>query len=443
MYFNPVTGAPAAMPQIQLPQSQTAAIPVDGGFTVGDALKKKRIAEALRAKVSQDYEQQAPTGHAAANGNFPGETYINYGNILQNAMQPWLEGRREKKAAAAEDESTAARLQALKSITGESTPEQLLQAGEGLDMPELSKRALAKILPDSMNAAARAQASGTKAGLLALLQLKEITQEEYEAGVAAIDAEAEAKRQAGRDEFLWKEQNTYRAPVAGKTPSTEDRAIQALMDSTPGMTYDQAYLQIKQGTKSPTKAAGAKDVTSADTQASLESANRLYDIFSDSATYSGWNKAGDYLVDVGNVGKDSDSMLAAGAGGVLTGIGQSLRNSRSLELQTARVSEMLGQAKQLYPVSNSDMQILASRIPSNWNDQEEVMKWVTQYRDLARKAHANRLLIEQGKIDPAQFDYKGDADFGDAALPPTTSAASAPAPAADDGAWTVKPKGAN
>jgi len=214
MYFNPVTGAPAAMPQIQLPQSQTAAIPVDGGFTVGDALKKKRIAEALRAKVSQDYEQQAPTGHAAANGNFPGETYINYGNILQNAMQPWLEGRREKKAAAAEDESTAARLQALKSITGESTPEQLLQAGEGLDMPELSKRALAKILPDSMNAAARAQASGTKAGLLALLQLKEITQEEYEAGVAAIDAEAEAKRQAGRDEFLWKEQNTYRAPVA-------------------------------------------------------------------------------------------------------------------------------------------------------------------------------------------------------------------------------------
>jgi len=115
MYFNPVTGAPAAMPQIQLPQSQTAAIPVDGGFTVGDALKKKRIAEALRSKVSQDYEQQAPTGHAAANANFPGETYINYGNILQNAMQPWLEGRREKKAAAAEDEAMSARDEALSS----------------------------------------------------------------------------------------------------------------------------------------------------------------------------------------------------------------------------------------------------------------------------------------------------------------------------------------
>ena len=103
------------MPQAQLPQSQTAAIPADGGFTVGDALKKKRIAEALRAKVSQDYEQQAPTGHAAANGNFPGETYINYGNILQNAMQPWLEGRREKKAGAAEDEAMSARDEALSS----------------------------------------------------------------------------------------------------------------------------------------------------------------------------------------------------------------------------------------------------------------------------------------------------------------------------------------
>jgi len=191
------------MPQAQLPQSQTAAIPVDGGFTVGDAIKKKRIAEALRAKVSQDYEQQSPTGHAAANGNFPGETYINYGNILQNAMQPWLEGRREKKAAAAEDEADSSMQSAVSGVIdgadGNSlTMKQAIELGRmtGKDYTGLVKKdpALGALLQGYGDLPAWAVDEVTKTGGLSRESLDKVEKWREEQAEIAFDREAELKR---------------------------------------------------------------------------------------------------------------------------------------------------------------------------------------------------------------------------------------------------------
>lgn len=201
MYFDPVTGAPAAMPQIQFPTSQTAATPVEGGFTVGDYAKKKRIAEALRAKTGQGYSQMDPVGFVEGSGGQPGQAYINYGNIISNAMQPWLEGRREEKAAAAEDEAAAARQQALDQLLGKES----ISKADALRAQEELGVDASILMPEEMNMAARAQASASRSGLNAMLQMKVISPEEHQAAIAQLEADERAANEAELEQIRARE----------------------------------------------------------------------------------------------------------------------------------------------------------------------------------------------------------------------------------------------
>ncbi len=93
-------------PQVPLDPRLTAApmVAEQPTFTVGEYAKKKRIADALRGRVGKGVKEYDPLITTEANDYFPGQVQVNYAGILGNALNPWLEGKQEEKAAAAEEE---------------------------------------------------------------------------------------------------------------------------------------------------------------------------------------------------------------------------------------------------------------------------------------------------------------------------------------------------
>lgn len=114
------------MPYINafVPQQPVQTLPgsapatVSAGVNYADLRAKQVLAEALRkrANAGADYTQAPTTVSTNASGAYPGFTDVNWGGIVQNAMQPWVQNAQEKKAANAEAESAAAQDEALQGV---------------------------------------------------------------------------------------------------------------------------------------------------------------------------------------------------------------------------------------------------------------------------------------------------------------------------------------
>ena len=115
-------GIAQSVPAGPIPARPAAA---GAGVNYSELRKKKAVADALRGKVGQGYAAQDPTYTVKGNSTVPDHVAVNYGGILQNAINPFMEGWKEDKAAAAEDEAAAARSAAL---------EQILGSGDNLSM---------------------------------------------------------------------------------------------------------------------------------------------------------------------------------------------------------------------------------------------------------------------------------------------------------------------
>jgi len=210
-----------AMVQIAPPNSGIVPPQVQAqqALDVGqDYVTKKRIADALRKRtdaMQKGYKPASNTIETAGNDYHMGTVDVNYGGILQNALMPWLQSRQDDKALAAEDEAKAARMAVLGQLTGKETPQELVQIGEKIGSPELSKAGYAKMLPEEMNAAAQAQASTTVGGIDAMVTMKVITPEEGAVRKKALrDAELQAI-QDKKDFYKYQQDNKSYDPRSG------------------------------------------------------------------------------------------------------------------------------------------------------------------------------------------------------------------------------------
>lgn len=174
---------------------------VGEGVNYADIRAKQALAEALRKKAAAEYTPQSANYTVAGNNTVPDYVGVNWGGIVQNAMQPWVEQAQEKKAATAEGEAESARSAALEKILGNPniTPADAVRAQAELGVD------LSAALPEKMNMAARAQASSSRAGLNAMLQMKVISPEEHQAAIAQLEADEKAAQEAELEQLRAKE----------------------------------------------------------------------------------------------------------------------------------------------------------------------------------------------------------------------------------------------
>lgn len=182
--------------------SAAAMIPEQPTFTVGDYAKKKKLAEALRGRVGKGVKEYDPLITTAANDYFPGQVQVNYAGIIGNALNPWLESKQEEKAAAAEDEATAARRAGLEAILGNPN----ISKADAIRAQEELGVDVSSMLPEEMNMAARAQASASRSGLNAMRQMGVFsTDEEYQAALAQLEADERAANEAELEQIRARE----------------------------------------------------------------------------------------------------------------------------------------------------------------------------------------------------------------------------------------------
>ncbi len=365
-YWNAPGFVPAPMPQV-------AAQPAP--FVVGDYTKKKRIADALRTKADAKLPGQLdPLGKSEGANGAPGEVYINWGNILSNAAQPWLKGWQEEKAAAAEDEATAARREALGRLTGKESPEQLLAAGEELGIPDLTKSALKKMVPEALNPAQRAQSSTSKAGLLALYQMGELSPEEYEQAVTNIDAETAAEVKRNRDDYVFEQRNKTFAPST-RAPTAEETKFNLWQGANPGKNYNDYLASLSAGDRASAteqKRMYAIDDKLNTASNSLDRISNLQDIINDptSNLFSTPQKA------AGALNRFGES-LGGGAGSVLQSVAAGLIDPDAMITK-----------KEAIRLATQDLQMVGGN-DSNY----ELSKMLEQYPDNAMSKESAIALI--------------------------------------------------
>lgn len=452
-YWNAPGFVPAPMPQ------EAAQQP----FVVGDYTKKKRLAEALRAKAAAEIpDQLAPTGHTAANGNFPGETYINWGNILSNAAQPWLKGRQEEKAAAAEDEAAAARREALGRLTGDMSPEQMLAAGEELGMSGLQEAALQRMIPEKITRD-KALAMITQNPAIAPLYVNSgvVTAEEVEALNTSI-----SQRQADEDaaalrlhEGKSRIEAKYRPDPRSTGQRDPKKDVQAALVNAllTGNTAEAERLQGVLTTLSPT----AGDKTSATelkrlyavddklTTAtnSLDRITNLQDIINDPASdlFSTPQKAAGALNRFGEA-------LGGGAGNVLQSIAAGLINPDAMITKKEAI-RLATQDLQMVGGNDSNYELskMLEQYPDNAMSKESAQALINGlYRvtaisrralEMEAEAHREGTYAQKGGIPKGGFwqaakrELDGEVDNPlNGATPVDVSA-----PAADSGGWSIVP----
>jgi len=171
--------------------------------------EKKRLADALRKKAEREHTPVSGLIQSEGANGSPGYTQIDYAGILNNFMQPGFQKAREEKAAAAESDADAARSAALDQLLGRQglTAADAIRAKSdlGVDVssavkdPAAEKLALTRMIAQNP----------------ALAYM--LPQEERDAFTAYSSKLSDTERTADREDFKWKQDNTYRAPSTDLT----------------------------------------------------------------------------------------------------------------------------------------------------------------------------------------------------------------------------------
>jgi len=358
---------------------QTAAAPAQSTFTVGDAAKKKRIAEALRGKVSQDYEQMAPTGHVEGSGAFPGQSYINWGSILSNAAQPWLEAGREEKALAAEDEAAAARMETLMKITGESTGADLVRIGSELGDDGITSMGIEKMMPKEEKMANFLQAlpNLTEDSAAMLAPRFGMTEEEGRTMARGVIEQRKITSDEELGLFETKERikARYNQSQDGYKPTAEEVKFNLWQGANPDKDYNDYLAAVAGGDK--TSATELKRMYAIDDKLttatnSLDRISNLQDIISDpeSTLFSTPQKAAGALNRFGEA-------LGGGAGSVLQSVAAGLIDPDAMITK-----------KEAIRLATQDLQMVGGN-DSNY----ELQKMLEQYPDNAMSQESALALI--------------------------------------------------
>lgn len=179
-------------------------------------LLKKKQADQYRANQAQNQAMvQGANSDALYTPGFenaPPRVDVNWGSAIEKLGGGALGAYSGYKAGQAEDEAATARKTALEAMMGDKSPmtpervEQLSQLG-------LSPEAMQMLVPEKDALGAVAQAASTPQGRAVLVMQGKMTQEQADALSAQESASAAAAAQAEKDQFLWEQQNTYRAPT--------------------------------------------------------------------------------------------------------------------------------------------------------------------------------------------------------------------------------------
>ena len=171
--------------------------------------EKKRLADALRKKAEREHTPVSGLIQSEGANGSPGYTQVDYAGILNNFMQPGFQKAREEKAAAAESDADAARSAALDQLLGRQglTAADAIRAKSdlGVDVssavkdPAAEKLALTRMIAQNP----------------ALAYM--LPQEERDAFTAYSSKLSDTERTADREDFKWKQDNTYRAPNNSRT----------------------------------------------------------------------------------------------------------------------------------------------------------------------------------------------------------------------------------
>lgn len=183
------------------------------GVNYADIRAKQALAEALRKKASEAYTPQSANYTVAGNSTVPDYVGVNWGGIVQNAMQPWVEQVQEKKASTAEGEAEAARQQAIDSAvsSGKMDDPNTIMALEQLGV----KGDVIKAMQPKDKTAVIAQGMASPGGRLGLLNMGIITQAQYDAAEKRYADEDAAKLKREQDNYLFEQNNKRFAPTSG------------------------------------------------------------------------------------------------------------------------------------------------------------------------------------------------------------------------------------
>lgn len=191
---------------------------------VGDYKTKRKLAEQLRRReddlTKESLRARVDPLVTQASGAFPGQMGVNWGDALGKVANAYFGKKAGEQAGTAEKESQAARMAGLQNLLGGGSPgETRLQAARRLMNPETLMQASELEIDPSIikmglpNDAVVSQASQTEAGIDSLGSLGILSPDEVNRKKAELRAQAEQTRQQGREDFLFKEQNKYHAPV--------------------------------------------------------------------------------------------------------------------------------------------------------------------------------------------------------------------------------------
>lgn len=365
--------APVAAPV----QAPAQAINVD----YSELRKRKALADTLRGAQKRGvYGAASPLSVTSGANGGPDIVEINYGGILQNALKPYFENKQEEDASAAEAEAQAARSSALEQILGSGdtlSKRDALLAQENLGVD------VSSMVPEEMNLAARAQASQTRAGLNALLQMGQISPEDHAKATAGLDAAEEAERQQAREDFLWKQQNTYRAPVAGPKPSAEEAKFNLWQSANPGKNYNDYLAAVGTGTGKQTKAEATKAAETAEIGANLSQSaadlRALIESDKESELFGGIQGLSTAASNIGEKGAGTlVGELASYAGG-------KLENPMTTQLRALNLDAVLEQARKLAPVTDTDFNKLMLSKPNAFKTKESALAFVEHLERVAKR----------------------------------------------------------
>jgi hypothetical protein len=360
-------------PQVPLDPRLNAApmVAEQPAFTVGDYAMKKRLADALRAKASAQMPGQLdPLGKSEGANGAPGEVYINWGNILSNAAQPWIKGRQEDEAAAAEGEADAVRQQAIDNIDFESlNPEQAIRLKEmGIDVSPYVKE------PEDYTKQA-IQYGQTADGMWAINQLKPGTFSD-EAIAEKRRMEEEATKQAHMYKLAEKAAGRSVTGGSGGSGTTSGKS-----ELTAGLLQDY----------------GKQIVKAKEQYGSLSSTRRSLNAM-DELIYGKKDKDGKRIPNSGALGLGSAALSHAASMGIP--LAQYAQSSPARQLETIINEQILAKAEQLSgALSDKDLAFLERSLMSLKDSPESAAAIYEGVKSRLEGAEGRLLATRKGMVD--------------------------------------------
>jgi len=359
-------------------QKPSPTTPVHGWYTVPE----EAIAEALRAKASAEYVPKDANFTVAGNNTVPEYIGVNWGGVVENALQPFAEANREKKAAAAESDAAAARTAALSQLGVDMPADQLLALGSELEMPELQKAAIAKMLPEKEKMANFLQAIPNLTPDGAAMLAPQYGLDPEQARKMVVDYQSNS-----RDELAFKtdeeirKTNATRTPVAGQKLSAEEAKYNLWSQANPGKNYND-YLAAVGGGKQ-TKAEAGKAAETAEIGGNLaQSAADLRALIESDVDGElfGWLQGASTASS--NIGEKNAGTFG---GELASWLGGKAENSMTTELRALNLDAVLEQARKLAPVTDTDFSKLMLSKPNAFKTKESALAFVDHLERVAKR----------------------------------------------------------